>query len=206
MKHNVQNWIILALATTVLSASAEAGSIWVKRGSTSKSLYADDKAVQVGDLLTVIINEAHKVDNKVKRDLQKSTSNSVSIPGDKNYIEGVIDSVPDISVSAQSAKNVSGKADYKDERSIEDRITVVVQDIHPNGNLVIIGTRSRDISGDKQTIQVSGVVRPSDILYDNTVRSEQIAEFQLVAISDGPTKDYNNPGWLGKFLDFIWPF
>ena len=71
---------------------------------------------------------------------------------------------------------------------------------------MIIGTRTRDISGDKQTIQVSGVVRPSDISYDNTVRSEQIADFSLVALSEGPTKSYNNPGWLGKFLDFIWPF
>jgi len=198
--------MMLALATTVLSACTEAGSIWAKRGSTSKSLYADDKAIQVGDLLTIIINEAHKVDNKVKTDLQKSTSNSVSIPGNENYIEHVIPSVPNVSVSAESDKKVSGKADYKDERSVEDRITVVVQDIHPNGNLVVIGTRSRDISGDKQTIQVSGVVRPSDILYGNTIRSEQVAEFQLVAISDGPSKNYNNPGWLGKFLDIIWPF
>jgi flagellar L-ring protein precursor FlgH len=197
---------MLALAATVLSACTEAGSIWAKRSSTSKSIYADDKAVQVGDLLTVVINEAHKVDNKVKRDLEKSTSNSVSIPGDENYIEHVVPSIPSVSISAESEKKVNGKADYKDERSVEDRITVVVQDIHPNGNLVIIGTRSRDISGDKQTIQVSGVVRPSDISYENTVRSEQIAEFQLVAISDGPTKDYNNPGWLGKFLDFVWPF
>ncbi len=50
------------------------------------------------------------------------------------------------------------------------------------------------------------MVRPSDISYDNTVRSEQIADFSLVALSEGPTKSYNNPGWLGKFLDFIWPF
>jgi flagellar L-ring protein precursor FlgH len=206
MKYKVKKWIVLVLAATVLTACTEAGSIWAKRGSASKSLYADDKAVQVGDLLTVIINEAHKVDNKVKTELQKSTSNSVAIPGDENYIEHVIPSVPDVGISAESNKSVSGKADYKDERSVEDRITVVVQDIHPNGNLVVIGTRSRDLSGDKQTIQVSGVVRPSDILYDNTVRSEQIAEFQLVAISDGPTKDYNSPGWLGKFLDFVWPF
>lgn len=206
MRYRIQNGITLLLAVTLLSACSQAGSIWAKRAATSKAVYADDKAVQIGDLLTVIINEAHKVDNKVKRDLEKSTSNSLTIPGDENYIEDVISSIPNVSLNAQSNKKVNGKADYKDERSVEDRITVVVQDIHPNGNLVIIGTRSRDISGDKQTIQVSGVVRPSDILYDNTVRSEQIAEFELVALSDGPTKDYNNPGWLGKFLDFIWPF
>ncbi|HML73050.1 MAG TPA: flagellar basal body L-ring protein FlgH [Anaerohalosphaeraceae bacterium] len=204
MKHRRR--IQLFLAILVLTSVCQAGSIWAKKSATSKALYADDKAIQVGDLLTVIINEDHKVDNKVKSDLQKSTSNSLRINGDDNKIEHVIPNVPDVSLGASSNKSVNGKADYKDERSIEDRITVVVQDIHPNGNLVVIGTRTRDISGDKQTIQVSGVVRPSDISYDNTVRSEQIADFSLVALSEGPTKSYNNPGWLGKFLDFIWPF
>lgn len=196
----------VSLMVIVLTSACQAGSIWAKKSASSKALYADDKAIQVGDLLTVVINEDHKVDNKVKSDLQKSTSNSLLIDGDQNKIEHVIPNVPDVSLGASSNKSVSGKADYKDERSIEDRITVVVQDIHPNGNLVVIGTRTRDISGDKQTIQVSGVVRPSDISYDNTVRSEQIADFTLVSLSDGPTKDYNQPGWLGKFLDFIWPF
>lgn len=204
MKHRRR--IQLFLAILVLTSVCQAGSIWAKKSATSKALYADDKAIQVGDLLTVVINEDHKVDNKVKSDLQKSTSNSLRINGDDNKIEHVIPNVPDVSLGASSNKSVNGKADYKDERSIEDRITVVVQDIHPNGNLVVIGTRTRDISGDKQTIQVSGVVRPSDISYDNTVRSEQIADFSLVALSEGPTKSYNNPGWLGKFLDFIWPF
>ncbi|MBN2513425.1 MAG: flagellar basal body L-ring protein FlgH [Sedimentisphaerales bacterium] len=201
-----QRYILLFSTALVLSSVCQAGSIWAKKSATSKALYADDKAIQVGDLLTVVINEDHKVDNKVKTDLQKSTSNSLLINGDDNKIEHVIPSIPDVSLGASSSKSVNGKADYKDERSIEDRITVVVQDIHPNGNLVVIGTRTRDISGDKQTIQVSGVVRPSDISYDNTVRSEQIADFSLVALSEGPTKSYNNPGWLGKFLDFIWPF
>ncbi len=203
---NHQLYIQFFCATLVLSSICQAGSIWAKKSAASKALYADDKAIQVGDLLTVIINEDHKVDNKVKSDLQKSTSNALRINGDDNKIEHVIPNIPDVSLGASSNKSVNGKADYKDERSIEDRITVVVQDIHPNGNLVVIGTRTRDISGDKQTIQVSGVVRPSDISYDNTVRSEQIADFSLVALSEGPTKSYTNPGWLGKFLDFIWPF
>jgi flagellar L-ring protein FlgH len=71
---------------------------------------------------------------------------------------------------------------------------------------VVVGTRMRDISGDKQTIQVSGIVRPSDISYDNTIRSEQVANFQLVSTSDGPTKDYTTPGWFSKFLGWMWPF
>jgi flagellar L-ring protein FlgH len=114
--------------------------------------------------------------------------------------------LPTVGIAADSSRSMDGKSNYKDERKIEDRVTVVVEDIHPNGNLVVVGTRMRDISGDKQTIQVSGIVRPSDISYDNTVRSEQVANFQLVATSDGPTKDYTTPGWFSKFLGWMWPF
>ena len=51
-----------------------------------------------------------------------------------------------------------------------------------------------------------GIVRPADILYDNTIKSEQVANFNLFAISDGVSENYNNPGWLGKILDKLWPF
>jgi flagellar L-ring protein precursor FlgH len=183
-----------------------ASSIWAKRASTSKALYADDKANQIGDLLTIVISEEHKVDNKVKRDLSRNSSNQFGI-GEKDIsVEHILLTVPEVNVDLSSSKSLQGKSDYKDERSIEDSITVVVVDIHPNGNLVVIGTRSRDVNTDKQIIQVSGIVRPSDIAFSNTVRSERVANFQIVAISDGVTESYNNPGWLGKILNKIWPF
>jgi flagellar L-ring protein precursor FlgH len=204
MKH-IRYGILTAVLLLAWCATSQAGSIWAKRSATGKSPYADDKAIQIGDVLTIIISEEHKVDSKVKRDLQKTTSESLTFNGDDNKIEKVT-SMPTVGVDAKSSRSLNGKADYKDERTIEDSITVIVEDIHPNGNLVVVGIRTREISGDKQTIQVSGIVRPSDITYDNTIFSKQVANFQLVTISDGPTKDYNNPGWFAKFLGWMWPF
>lgn len=198
--------ILMTLVALTCSSACMASSIWAKRASTSKALYADDKANQIGDLLTIVISEEHKVDNKVKRDLSRNSSNQFGI-GEKDIsVEHILPTVPEVNVDLSSSKSLQGKSDYKDERSIEDSITVVVVDIHPNGNLVVIGTRSRDVNTDKQIIQVSGIVRPSDIAFSNTVRSERVANFQIVAISDGVTESYNNPGWLGKILNKIWPF
>ena len=197
---------LMIVMTLVFGTACRAGSIWAKRAQTSKALYADDKANQIGDLLTIIINEDHKVDNKVKRDLSRSSGRELGIGAKDISVEHVLPSVPEVNIDLQSSKSLQGKSDYKDERSIEDQITVVVVDIHPNGNLVVIGTRSRDVNNDKQIIQVSGIVRPSDIVFGNTVRSERVANFQLVAISEGVSESYNNPGWLGKIFDKIWPF
>lgn len=183
-----------------------AGSIYAKRDRNSKSIYSDDKAYRTGDILTIIIAERHKVKTKVERDLERESSRTLDFKGDDVSLEHFIPSVPSFKIKTGSKKTLEGKADYKDERTIEDRITVVVQDVHPNGNLVILGNRVRDISGDKQTLQVSGIVRPADIAFDNTIKSEQVANFNLIAISDGVSENYNNPGWLGKILDKLWPF
>ena len=197
--------IIMTACFIAIGAQASADSIWAKRSGHSKSQYADDKANQIGDVLTIVISEDHKVDNKVKRDLERTSERELDFDSDDIDIAGV-NPIPDIKVKTGSTKSLSGKSDYKDERSIEDRITVVVEDIHPNGNLVVIGTRSREVNGDKQIIKVSGIVRPRDISFSNTIRSEQVANFQLVATSEGVSENYNNPGWLGKILDAIWPF
>jgi len=197
---------LMCMVTLICVAACRADSIWAKRSQNSKALYADDKANQIGDLLTIVINEDHKVDNTVERDLSRTSSNTLNI-GEKDVsVEHIVPTVPEVNVNLGSSKSLNGKSDYKDERSIEDQITVVVVDIHPNGNLVVIGTRSRDVNGDKQIIQVSGIVRPSDIVFGNTIKSERVANFQLVSLSEGVSESYNNPGWLGKVLDKIWPF
>jgi flagellar L-ring protein FlgH len=182
-----------------------AGSIWAKRDANMKTVYADDVARNIGDVLTIKIIEDSKVDNKAKRDLQKETARSSDFNG-RLEIDDIIPSMPGFTMSAASANELKSKADFKDERSFEDSVSVVVVDILPNGNLVVIGTRDRNIAGDIQTIEVSGIVRPSDIAFNNTVRSEQVANFRIVSQNSGVSSPYTKPGWLGRLFDIVWPW
>lgn len=182
-----------------------AGSIWAKRATNTRALYADDVARSIGDILTIRISEASKVDNKAKRDLQKDTERTSDFNG-RLEIGDIIPSMPGFTMSADSGNTLKSKADYKDERSFVDRVSVVVVDILPNGNLVVIGTRDRDIAGDVQTIEVGGIVRPSDIAFDNSVKSEQVANFRIVTKNSGVSAPYTRPGWLGWIFDVVWPW
>lgn len=204
-------WLITAIVISllVLASYAPADSIWAKRDKNAKSVYSDDTARQVGDVLTVIISEASKIDNKVNRDLKKSTQTSSNFNGELGITtpnHNILPRIPGFTMAADSDNQLSGQADYKDERKMDDRMTVVVEDVQPNGNLVIIGMRQRDIAHDKQTITVSGIVRPSDISFDNTVRSEQIANFNMVNKTEGLSDTYNKPGWLQNIFNFLWPW
>ena len=199
--------LFLAVAASVLNivVSAQGGSIWARRDRNMPDYYSYDVARQVGDVLTIIISEISTVDNKVKRDLKKEVDRSTTWNGQLG-IDHILPEIPGFTMAAKSANELKGKADYKDERKLVDRITVVVEDILPNGNLVVLGSRHRDITGDIQKIQASGIVRPSDISFANTVKSEQVANFHIVTVNKGVSETYNKPGWLGGIFDFIWPF
>ncbi|MHC4148626.1 MAG: flagellar basal body L-ring protein FlgH, partial [Planctomycetota bacterium] len=166
----MNNRVILFFAAAVfvvcLSDCVYSGSIWAKRDKNMRGLYADDVARQIGDILTIRISEASKVDNKAKRDLKKEADRSTTFNGELGITtpnHNLLPRMPGFTMSAESSNELKSKADYKDERKFTDSISVVVVDIMPNRNLVVIGTRNRNIAGDVQAIEVSGIVRPSDI-------------------------------------------
>jgi flagellar L-ring protein precursor FlgH len=202
MSRKTVSIIILTSFVLLLPDSSRASSIWAKRCKNMKELYADDVARQIGDVLTIKVSEASKIDNKAKRDLKKETDRSVTFNGEL----GNFADIGEFGTSAASDNELTSKADYKDERKFIDSITVVVVDILPNNNLVVKGSRLRNIAGDIQTIEISGIVRPSDIEFDNTVRSEQVADFRIFTKNGGVSDPYTRPGWLGSIFDIIWPF
>lgn len=205
MNRNAMVAITVLACVCVMADGVYAGSIWAKREKNMTALYADDVAREIGDVLTIVIVEDSKVDNKVKRDLQKETGRSSDFNGELN-IDHLLPSIPGFTMEAESSNEMTSKADYKDERSFEDSVTVVVVDILPNRNLVVIGSRDRSIAGDVQTIEVSGIVRPSDIAFDNTIKSEQVANFQIVTKNSGISAPYTQTGWLGRIMDVVWPW
>lgn len=206
---NIRTALLLALVFFVSCSvpGLHADSIWSKRDQNKKDLYADDVARYIGDILTIIISEVSTVDNKAKRTLSKETTRSTNFNGQIG-VEHILPELPEFNFGAGTkySSTLDGKADFKDEREYTDLISVVVIDIMPNGNLVVSGTRDRNIADDIQTIEVSGIVRPNDIASDNTILSEKVANFSIVTRSKGVAAQYNRPNWLGRILDVIWPF
>jgi flagellar L-ring protein precursor FlgH len=200
---NRKGFVILTALCLIIAANCvRADSIWAKRDRNKPALYADDVARKIGDVLTILVTENSTVDNKAKRDLSKDTDKNIKFNGKL----GNFADLGEFGTDATSGNSLKSKADYKDERKFVDRMTVVVVDIMPNGNLVVMGKRQRSIGGDDQTIEISGIVRPSDVKFDNTVKSEQVADFSIVSKNAGVAAPYTKPGFLGRILDVIWPF
>jgi len=205
---------LAALLAGVLAeaAAVQAGSLWEKGHRRARSIYTDDTARCVGDVLTILIDEKTSIANETSRKLEKDLSVTGKSQGTldlANLIGAVGEHIfdfPKLDLTASLNKEFDGGANYDADRSVTDKISVVVQDVLPNGNLVVLGSRTRTVAGDTQVIQVSGIVRPSDVSFDNEVDSERVAEFHIVFASRGQENSYVNPGWLARLWNAAAPF
>lgn len=203
-------------ATCILMTAARfvrADSLWAKAPHRMRGLFADDTAKDVGDTLTITINEQSNVDNEVNRELERKSTRDADMSGNAD-LKDLVSTVrgetafrfPTIGYEQDASTKFDGKASYDTKRSVTDQITVLVEDVLPNGNLVVLGTRHRQIAGETQTVQISGVVRPSDINYANTITSARVADFRLVLKVEGADSRMAAPGWWDMIWNVISPF
>ena len=214
MKNKTLFLMVCTLSAAV--STARAGSIFLNAYARThgQSLFADDKAANIGDVLTIKILENAKVETKKNRTWDKKSGNSGEgggwfdlgkmTPGwghlDKKW------TLPSYEYDNKADSNLTGKADTTEEQKYTDYMTVVVEDVMPNGNLLVLGKRTRSVSNNKQTIQASGIVRPSDVGADNVVTSDRVANFHLVYVNRGQENNYLRPGWFTRIWNLFNPF
>ncbi len=208
-------WVVAVTLGLAGTADARAGSIWAKaeglNGARAVQLYQDDTARNVGDILTIIIDEQSTVENDTKRKGEKDSTRSITAAGTVQTNDvgqwwshrNTQFTLPTINATSNASSDFEGKHEYESDRRIADQITVTVQDVLPNGCLVVLGTRQRTTDGDTQTIQVSGIVRPSDITFANTVPSGRVADFRMALAIKGHESRWTTPGWLGRILNWL---
>ena len=89
---------------------------------------------------------------------------------------------------------------------IEFRIAASVVDIRPNGNLVLEAHNTFRQDNEIVDASLSGIIRPEDVLPDNTVLSEDIVELNVYKRSKGHVRDGYRRGWMTRVIDVINPF
>ena len=107
---------------------------------------------------------------------------------------------------ATSDRQFNGEAKYDKEGSFETRLSVIVIDVQPNGNLVVEGRRRIVIDRESKCIRVTGIVRPYDVTTANSIYSWQVANASVAYEGNGPLTRTTNRGFLGELLDLVWPF
>ena len=205
-------WITAAgLAILVSATAAMGGSIWAK-ASCRRVLHADDTARKIGDILKIIIDERTTIDNETTREMSKESKHDADAGGELTlpYLISLLkpghnftSPNTNLDMSLDFKREADSESTYEQKDVLTDEITVTVADVLPNGNLVVVGSRERKASGDNRTVQVSGVVRTSDITFANTVSSKCVAEFKIVFKKSGVEKNYTELSLFDNVLTWF---
>ena len=192
-------------------------------GNGARMLFADAKAVQVGDLITILVNESASAKRSLDMNKSKSSSRKLELnsvwglqnvlgPGMAPRVFAVNpalapkDANPSNTWDTKSAQDFKGAGSTSNSDSLKASITAVVTHVYPNGNMKIVGRREVVINQQPQELEFSGIVRPQDISPDNTVPSAKVAQVKIKYGSGGELAAVAHEGWASRFLDFVWPF
>ena len=153
-------------------------------------MFADPKARQTGDVLTIILAERTAASRESGWQNQSDAAAGGNASASNNDLSGRFAFDASLSKSAK-ALNESVQSDL-----LSGTITAVVVSVDETGNLVVQGERRLSVNGEAHLMKVHGVVRPFDVRYDNTILSYQIANADIEYRRDGFGRKWVKPGFL----------
>ena len=198
---NSKKWQAFMLAGVFSGAlffapTAFAQSLWADAAEgTSYGVFADRKAHNVGDTLTIVISE------KTTPTQTKSRKNGKSASTTLNAGTGIFDFLTSASAGASDSWKADGSA--KDSSNFSGNIAVTVVEVQPNGNMVVEGTQSIWQNKDEHKITLRGIVRRDDVTYENTVPSTKVADATVRFDGKGPLNAKQRQGILTQILNIL---
>lgn len=208
----IRNLRPLTLAATTIAvlllaaSSAGAQSLWRDDGPYA-NFVRNTTARNVGDILTVIVAETSNILNTQQTKTDRKGSLAAAITN-FDIDPDAFSTLPAIAVNGDY--QFDGKGDQTRQNVFTSRIQVQVVDRLPNGNLIIVGTRTIRVDDESKTIEIKGMVRPIDVGPDNTILSEQVANAEISYVGDGILTRATTKGLIAEIfetiLHIIWPF
>ena len=186
-------------------APTQVNSLW---RSGSRAFFKDQRAAQVGDVLTVLVNIADTAALANATGATRAGTESAGIPN----LVGLENKAAAAGINAKSLINTNstnsntGTGTIVRNETVTLRLAGVVTQVLPNGNLVVAARQEVRVNSELRELQVSGVVRPQDIASDNTVVHDRMAEARIAYGGRGTLTDLQQPRYGQQIMDILLPF
>jgi len=184
------------------------GSIFSRAGQDS--LLGQDRARRPGDLLTVLIEENVSASSTASSNASRNSATTALTANaltdlNRRFGNAGLPWPADIN-PGESAIDSSGTGSAAQQGRIAGEVTAVVTEVLPNGLLAVRGYKRMELTRGIQIVRLTGLVRPSDIQPDNTVRSRRLADADISFAAKGELADASRAGWMNRALLRLWPF
>jgi len=186
-------------------ASYSPNSLW-RNGS--RAFFKDQRAHQVGDILTVKVNLNDKANiaNETQRSRENKEDSGIDNFFGKTKLPIMNTAVPTRIFTGDSNSLSDGKGSVNRSEALQTNIAAVVTQVLPNGNLVVEGKQEVRVNFEVRELIVAGIVRPEDIESDNTIDSTKIAQARIAYGGRGHITDVQQPRYGQQVLDVLLPF
>ena len=168
------------------------------------------REIKLNDIVTVVVDETAQVisEGEVNRRLQSNLNATLGKWLQLSNLDLKPANLADgpLAVDGRLNSQFQAQSEIEAREGMKLRIAAHVVDVRPNGNLIIEGRRTFVHNDERWEISVSGVVRPMDVLPNNTILSEDIAELHVFKRESGQVRDGYRRGWLLRLIDENRPF
>ena len=178
-------------------------SLW-RNGS--RAFFKDQRAQQIGDILTVTVNitDTAQFANETQLNRTGSINEDINNFFGKPKVLGT--TIPGTPLNADGSTTNDGKGSINRQETLQTRVAAVVTQVLPNGNLVVEGKQEIRVNFEMRELIVAGVVRPEDIQSDNTIDSSKIAQARISYGGRGQISDVQQPRYGQQVMDILLPF
>ena len=163
------------------------------------------KQIKTYDLITVLVNYKSQVISEGETDRKKKASFKATIKDWillKNWsLLPDPQSLGDPTVNAEWHNKMKSEGSMESRDAMEFKIACTVVDVRPNGVLVLEGHRTIRNNDEVWDLSLTGTVRPEDLLSNNTVLSENVADLNIFKRESGSVRDSYRRGWMMRWLD-----
>lgn len=157
------------------------------------------RANRVGDILTVLVTESTTASNS--SNLETNKENTVDITSAKGT--GVLKFIPGLGLVSDAQSEFTGEGSTARQQQIQARVSVTVVGIKHNGDLLVEGSRTIEVNGEREVIHLSGAVNPLIIPANNTIESFRIADLQVSYKGKGVITQSSRPGLFVRLLNWV---
>lgn len=183
-------------------------SLW---SSDRQTFFKDQRAKDVGDIITVVIEIADEATLENETERTRSSSENAQLDAFLGYEQALDKVLPEAIdntnlVGGGADSNFSGAGSVEREEEITVKLAALITQILPNGNMAIHGRQEVLVNFEKRILQVNGVIRPQDISTENTVAYDQIAEARIIYGGEGQITDVQQPRYGQQLYDIVFPF
>ncbi|MGI4845379.1 MAG: flagellar basal body L-ring protein FlgH [Janthinobacterium lividum] len=159
------------------------------------SLTSDSRAYRVGDAVTVILQETTQASKRAGTSFSKESSAGVS------PIAALGKTFGKTAIDLSAEREFQGNATSTQQNALSGALTVIVQEVLPNGLLRVAGEKNLTLNQGEEFVRLKGFIRAQDIDNDNQVSSLRVANARIAYSGKGALADANQPGWLTRFFN-----